>query len=132
MLKTLISATLLEFNMSVEAFIVMVVLLLLFQTLALTTLSFVAIIKGYSYNEKRILFGLIWFFVIYIVSGIVMLIVSAIILALQGNAHELLSETISQQTFKTIVIVATVCYALYSVVYFFTANKLFNKGVNVD
>ena len=55
-----------------------------------------------------------------------------IVFAIMGILPELTAEVLSQKAFITILIIGLVDYILYSIVFYFLCNKLFNKGVNVD
>ena len=98
----------------------------------LTSLAFLAVIKGNSYNDKRLLKGLIWFFVCYVAQSIVMLIISIVTLAISGNLSDLFAETPTQIVLVSILIISIVMNVINSAVFFILSKKSFEKGVNVD
>ena len=131
-LKSFIKVTVSNFNMSVSLFLFLMVLIIFSQICAIMSMAFCAIVKANGYNEKRILKGLIWFFVFYFGSMFVTLILAVTTFAISGNLSELLSEVLSQNAFITILILGLVLYIIYSIVFYFITRKLFNKGVNID
>ncbi len=131
-LNAFITATISNFSISVASFIIVIALLLLSQICALMTFAFASIIKGYSYNNKRALMGLVWFLCFYFSAIICMLIVLIIFCLITGSINELFSSVPSQTTLLNICIVAIVCYVIFSFLTYLFSLKIFNKGVNVD
>ena len=132
MLGVLLEMVVAGFNMSVSTFITIFVLLVFVQLCAMMSMVFVAVVKGNMYNSKRAIKGLLWFVVCYMATMCAMLLVILAVFAIQGNVSMFLSETLSQQAFMSIIVVCLVVYMLASVVFYIIANRLFNKGVNVD
>ncbi len=131
-LKAFIQTTVSNFNMSAGGLIGILTALLFLQTCLIIVIAFTTIIKANTYNFSRILFGLIWFFVYYVVTNIVNLILAVAVCALTGNLSGLFAEQISQNALLCTIITICVCYAAEFTFFCFYGNKLFEKSVNVD
>jgi len=131
-LNTIISAVVINLNISSELFVVLIVLVIFTQVCALMSFAFTAIVKGNSYNRKRGLKGFIWFLIFYLGCMMTTLLTAVIIFAINGNISELLSEQLSQGSFITLIVIALITYIFYSISFYFVCRKEFNKGVNVD
>lgn len=130
--KAFLNGTIAGFDMKASTFILLIAGVLLTQTTMLTSLSFFAVIKGNSYNDKRLLKGLIWFFVSYLAQAIVMLIVAIITFAISGNLSDLFAETPTQFVLISTLIIALIMNVINSVSFFILSKVSFEKGVNVD
>lgn len=131
-IKMLLSITVEGLNISGGGFIAIIVLVIFAQITAMMSMGFCAVIKSNTYNTKRVRRGLIWFFAYYFGAGICTLIVAVIAFLAGGMINEFLASTLSSAAFITLLVVAFVAYALYAVVFYFLAKRIFNKGVNVD
>ena len=131
-IKLFFEATIPNFNMSVGLFVFIVLMIVFVQICAYMTFAFTAIIKANQYNHRRVLKGLIWFFIFYLGSMIVTLIIALIAFAIGGNLNDLMASQMSQSGIITLLIIALVTYIAYIVIFYFISRKLFNKGVNVD
>lgn len=131
-LKALISISVAEFNMNTGVFILLLALVLLSQICCIITMTFCAVIKANQYNQKRIPKGLLWFFVFYFGSGYVSIMILALVFLLTGNISSLFASVLPASLFITILITGLVLYFVYTLVFYLIAQKLFNKGVNVD
>lgn len=131
-IKTLIALTVQGFNMNGGVFILLLILLIFVQASAMLSMAYTAIIKANMGNSQKMLFGFIWFFVFYFVSGAITLISAIIVCAIGGNLTALFAEVIPQNVFVTILITALICNFIYAVGFYYISNYLFNKGVNVD
>ena len=128
MLKTVISG----FNMSGTGFILLIAGIIFAEICFLISAGFTAIVKAHTYNEKKVLKGLIWFAVFYMASMVITFIVAIISLAISGNATVIFAEVLPESAFITLLSVALVIYITLSIACYFVCNKLFAKGVNVD
>ena len=108
------------------------VLIIFAQICAMLSMAFTAIIKANTYNHKRIFKGLLWFAFYYIISMSAVILVSVIVLGIQGNVSQLMASHMNSISFTTILVVGFVAYALCAIIFYFLSKKMFNKGVNVD
>ncbi len=121
-----------NFNMSAGAFVALIVVVLFSQICAIMSMGFTAIVKGYSYNNKKNFKSALWFVAYYMGAMVITLAVAVIVTAINGNISTLFAEKMSQGAFLSVVIVAAIMYVVYAVVYYFICQKIFKKGVNVD
>lgn len=131
-LKVFIQATVVNFNISVPLFIIIITFLIFSQICAIMGFGFTAMVKGYSYNHKRGIKGLLWFFIFYFGSMFATFLIAVVVFAITGNINQLLSEQLSQELFLTIIIIALVTYIVYSFLFYFICQREFKKGVNID
>jgi hypothetical protein len=96
------------------------------------SMGFTAVIQGNRYNSKKVIKGLLWFFVFYFGTMIATLALAAIAFAITGNIGDLLATQISQTGFITLIITCIITYSIVSILFYYIGLKLFKKGVNVD
>ena len=130
--KALISLTVSGLNMSGGLFLFLCCLIILLQICAIISMVFSAIVKANTYNSKRVIRGFIWFFIYYFASMVATLAIATIVFAITGNLSSLFAQVLPQSAFVTILIIGAIAYFVYSILFYFMANKNFNKGVNVD
>lgn len=131
-LKVSIASVVQGFNVSGTVFILLIAGVLFSQICFLISLGFFGIIKANTYNEKRVLKGLAWFAVCYMVSMVVSLITIVLVFLITGNVNLVFEEVLPAKAFLTVIILGFVLYAIYAVAFYFIGKRLFNKGVNVD
>ncbi len=131
-LKVMIDALVIGLDMSAGVFVMLITLILAFEILALMLMGFSAVIKGYSYNHKKVSKSFLWFAIFYAISTVINLIIIAIVLAFCGEITSLFATILSGKVFTIILIVGAINYALMAVAFYFISNKLFSRGVNVD
>lgn len=132
LIKSFLNVSISGLNMSVGLFIALLILIIFAQICAIMSMCFTAVVKANTYNSKRVIKGLIWFAIFYFGATIVSIIAMVITFAIGGNLTELAATKLSQSAFTTILVLGLIVYMIYSVVFYFWCNKLFNKGVNVD
>ncbi len=131
-IKALLAMVVDGFNMNGGLFLFIIVFLILIEIICMMTMSFTAIIKGNTYNSKRVIKGVIWFFIYYMGATMINLSIIAIVFAITGNISELLASVMSAKSFVVILVVSLIAYVGFTVFHYILANKLFNRGVNVD
>ncbi len=131
-IKATLGAVVIGLDVSAGGLITIVAFVLFFQLLSMLLMGFASIVKGHSYNNGKVVKSFIWFAIFYIASGIVTLMLVAVVLLVSGNISQIFATVLKSETFITILVTALVIYACYTVVFYFITNKLFNKGVNVD
>ena len=127
-----LNQSLVGFDMSVGGFIGLICGLLFVQTCANISIAFLAIVIANMFNSKRVIKGILVYFVIYEALSIVLLGVVAIVFAVTGNIGQFLAEVMSQDALVITIVVFIVGYAVGAVGLYFLCQKLFKKGVNVD
>lgn len=131
-LKSFVELSISGYNLPIGSFVALIALILFVQICCIISMAFTTIVKANTYNQKRILKGLLWLAVYYFGAMIMIIILAVIIFALMGNLPALLAPVLSQNAFITILVIVLVMYLIYSFLYYYLCNKLFNKGVNVD
>ena len=127
-----VNTTVAGFTMPTGIFLALIVLLVFLQIFALLGMSFCAIVKANTYNTKRFIKGIAWFVGYYLGSMLAVILTTVIVFAIGGNLGALGATLLSQSSLITIIIIAIVIYLLCISLFYFLANKMFNKGVNVD
>lgn len=131
-LITLFNSKVVGFNMSAISFISLLSLAILSQICAYLFMAFSSIVKGNSYNSKRVKKGLIWFAIYYLGSVFITLALLFLAFAISGKINELFATTMMPSSFILILVLASFAYIGIAISQFFLCRKLFNKGVNID
>lgn len=131
-IKSMLEVTVSGFDMSVGGFLTLIILIIFSQICSMMSMAFCAIVIANTYNTKKVMKGLIWFFAFYFGAMNLTLILAAIIFAITGNISQLFAEVLSQGAFVTIIVLGLILYVIYAVAFYLISNKIFNKGVNVD
>lgn len=131
-IRFLLEMGLSSFNMSIELFLLLFVLLLFVQLCCIISMTFTSVIKGNTYNSKRTLKGLLWFFVYYFGASLIVLLVALIVFAISGNIGLFLAATLTGDAITMLLVIALVVYAIIAVWSSYVSYRLFKKGVNVD
>ena len=131
-IKAYLQMSIVGLEMSGGAFVILLVFALIVELLCMMAMAFTAIIKCNTYNTKRIIKGVVWFVVYYMVAAIINLLSIVIVFALSGNISEISATVMSGKAFVSTIVMAFVDYLVFTIAHFFIANKIFNRGVNVD
>lgn len=131
-LKALITIVVVDLNIGGGTLVLLLVLAILTEITCMLAIGITAIVKANTYNTKRAIKGVVWFFIYYVGSAIINLVVIAVVFLIKGNAKELLATSMSGSSFITILIVAFVNYLIFTLFHYWLGNRIFNKGVNVD
>lgn len=131
-LKNALDVALSGFDISTGLILGLLIAILFFEITSIIAMSFVAIIYGNSYNQKKVLKGVITFIALYLAVMYLTFIIALGVFAIQGDVSALFAETLSQNAFLTVLIVAFCVYAVATVLLCLLGKRLFNKGVNVD
>ena len=119
-------------NINATLLLFLLALVIFFQLSAMLLMGFASIVKGHSYNNKKILKTFIWFAIYYAFASVISLVIVALVLLITGNIAELLASVMQAKTFIIIIVTGLVIYIGYTALFYYIANKLFNKGVNLD
>lgn len=130
--KALLATSIAGINMSMGLMLGLLALVVLAEVCAMMSMGFSAIIIGHRQNRNKTGSSVLWFFVLYMLSTIVTLVVSIIVGGIAGILPQMFGSVMTQGVFMVVLITALVCYFGFSVAFYFISKKLFNKGVNVD
>lgn len=131
-IKMAIDGVVAGFNISGGLFIFLTLLIIFAEICSMMSMGFTAIVKGYSYNQKRGLKGFLWFVIYYMICSNITLILTVIVTAITGDLNSLFANQMSNGAFITLIIISLITYIAYSIIFYFLCKKEFNKGVNVD
>ncbi len=131
-LKMILELSFTSFNIPVSLALVLIGLIILFEITTMISITFASIVMACRSNNSRVIKGVKIFIKFYLITGIFTVLVASIIAGFMGQINNMFAETMSQEVFIMLLIVALVMYILYSVMFYFVARKQFNKGVNVD
>ena len=131
-IKNSISVTVVNMNLSVEGFIILIALVLFLQILTTLLMGYSAIFQGYFNSDKKVLKSFIWFAIFYFATMMINLIIAIIVCAIGGNLQELFASEISGKMLTTLLITVTINYLLFAVAFYIISQKLFERGVNLD
>jgi len=115
--------------------IVAVILIVLFLELFnAVQCGFTGIILGHRKTNAKMGFSVLYGFLIYILSQMIVLLLALVPALFDKDFMNLLvtNSAVNMDTVKTVIVIATLSYLLVSVIGFIFNNKAFKKGVNVD
>lgn len=125
-----------SYNFSTMGLVVVLFILLFLEFLNLLQSGYTGIILGHKFNSGKIGFSVLFGFITYIVTQLLVLLIVYILGLFNGNIMNLFLTTnldvINISVIKTIVLFAILIYLLLFVVVYIVNFKLFKKGVNVD
>ena len=92
------------------------------------------IILGNKKNNNKTAFGILFGFVIYLLTQIFTVLIVFIVALFNKNIMNLFytTESLNVSTIKFCIYLAIIIYSLNIFILYFVNLKLFNKGVNVD
>ncbi len=131
-LKVVITSSVANFNMSVGVFLFLIISIIVFQALSITSIGLTAMIKGYFYNRKKALKSVLFFLMFYGIVNAVIFVLGLFVSLICGNVAGLFASQIPQDIFIGILITCLTANVGSSVFFFFYGQKVFEKGVNVD
>ena len=131
-LSALIDLAVMNFNMPSWLFITLFVLNIFAQICAMISMSFAAVVKANTYNQKRVLYGLLWFLAFYFATSMATVLISSIAFAVSGNFSDLIASQLSQGAFISILVIGLMVYVGAALLFYLISYKMLKKGVNVD
>ena len=125
-----------SYDFSTMGLVVVLFILLFLEFLNLLQSGYTGIILGHKFNSGKIGFSVLFGFITYIVTQLLVLLIVYILGLFNGNIMNLFLTTnldvINISVIKTIVLFAILIYLLLFVVVYIVNFKLFKKGVNVE
>lgn len=119
---------------SFPLFMVMIFLILFLEFLNMLQCGFSGIILGHKMNSGKAGFSVLFGFVTYIASQVIVLLIAFVVALFNKDFMNLFitADIISMSAIKTAVISASFAYAGVIILNYFVNLKLLKKGVNVD
>lgn len=115
--------------------LIVFIFIIFFLEILLVILSgYMAIILGHRKNDKRMVYSILFGFLIYLFLQIIILISIYILGLFNSGVMSIFtsSNMISYKTIKLILYVCTFMYIVINGLVYFVSVKLFNKGVNIE
>lgn len=131
-LKNDINQIVINFDISLNLFIFLIVLEIFSQICAMMSIAFTAIVKGFSYNYKKVFKSFLWFMIYYFICMAISVLVIILICLIIGRLPELFASQMSQTVLLVLFFTGMILYFLYALIFYFICRKMFNKGVNLD
>lgn len=135
MLKTSLNIISNNLNVSIAGFVCFITLLLIAEMIFITFCGYFGIIFGYSFNNKKIMLTLLFGFGSYIVFSILSIVLMMIIAIFNEDLNNIMfkgSEVVNYNLFKSLILIVTILYTLYSGIVYYISNKKLSKGINID
>ena len=123
------------FNMSTIFFIMMSIILIFLELFNAIQCGLLGIIIGYAKNNNKSAFSMLFGFVFYLISQLLVLGLVFVYGIFDSSVMELFkSATISidVNAFKTLAIVSSILYLSIIIIMKITCKRLLNKGVNIE
>lgn len=133
-IKQLLEIAATTYNTTVLNFLLIVSFLIFLEILFILLIGYVGIIIGHKSNKSKMLRSIIYSFVLYSVFQVVTLGVIAVYGVFDPAVMNLLNTTeqIDIASMKSLMYVACVAYAVYTLVLYTIGKNGLNKGVNVE
>lgn len=134
-LKTSLNILSNNLGLSVVGLIVLITVLLMVEVIFIILCGFIGIIYGYSHNNKKTTFMLLYGFGTYIVGQVVSIILIFFVSIFNKELNEILfngGESIDISLLKGLVIVFILIFIIYSLIIYYFSNKKLLKGINID
>ncbi len=133
-LKELFTMITNTYNVSVIMFLLIISLVLFLEIILIVIIGYVAIIFGYSKNNYRTIYSLVYGFLMYFAMQVVSLILVFVFGLVNIDVMNIIktTNTINMPTVKTIFILAIIMYLIYNILFVILGSKKFQKGVNVE
>ena len=135
MLKTSLNIISSNLNVSIAGFVILLTLLLITEMILITFCGFFGIIYGFSFNNKKAMFALLFGFGSYIVFSTISIILMMIFSIFNQDLFDIMfngSEIVNYNLFKSLILIVTILYTLYSGIVYYISNKKLSQGINID
>lgn len=135
MLKTSLNIISNNLNVSIAVFVILLTLLLITEMILITFCGFFGIIYGFSFNNKKAMFALLFGFGSYIAFSTISIILMMIFSIFNQDLFDIMfkgSEMVNYNLFKSLILIVTILYTLYSGIVYYISNKKLSKGINID
>ena len=122
-------------GMSVTFFIVMTIIVIFLEVFNAIQCGFLGIILGYKKNNNKIIYSVLFGFIIYLIAQFLVLSLVFIYGLFDSSVMELFKTAtinIDVNAFKILAIVSSVLYLIIIFCMSILCKKLLNKGVNIE
>ena len=121
-------------NSTVIKFLLIIFLIFFLELFSIQLCGYLGIILGHKFNKNKILYSVLFGFVSYMITQIIVLL---ILLFISIFNKDLMNIFVSNQIndisiLKTLSIISIIIYSILCVINIIVSIKVFKKGVNVD
>lgn len=122
------------YSINITIVITFVLIIFFLEILSMVESGYVGIILGHRKNDKRIMYSVLFGFLVYIISQILIIIFIYILGLFDSNIMLLFTSnsSITSNTLNIIMIITTILYLIINTILYIICQKTFNKGINVD
>ena len=133
-LKTSLNIISDSLNTSIASLIITLSVLIFLQIVFITFSGVFGIILGNTFNRKKGLYTVVIGFGTYMCASIVILLITLLLSLFNDNINSILfgGAAVNVETLLTLCWVISSVYLVLIGVLYFVANKIFNKGVNIE
>jgi hypothetical protein len=135
MLKTTLNIISSNLNVSIAGFVILLTLLLIVEMILITFCGFFGIIYGFSFNNKKAMFTLLFGFGSYTAFSTISIILMMIFSIFNQDLFDIMfngSEVVNYSLFVSLLLISTILYAVYCGLLYYLSNKKLSKGINID
>lgn len=135
MLKTTFNLLSANLELSVIGIIVLITLLLIVEMLFITFCGYFGIINGFSFNNKKTAFTLLFGFGSYVAASTMCIIIMVIMSFFNKELYNMMFKGIESTNFslfKFLIILCIGLYTVYCLVIYYISNKKLLNGINID
>lgn len=134
MVKDLINSITMGLNINIIFFIIGVITVLFLEIFNLIQSGFLGIILGHKKNNNKIVFSVLYGFIVYMISQGIALLSIFIVALFNSNIMVLFKSNalLTDSSIKLLLILAIISYLLIIGLMNLICKKIFNKGVNIE
>ena len=122
-------------NMNTSFFVVMFIILIFLEVFNAIQCGFYGIILGHKKNNRKLAYSILFGFIIYLLSQMLVLALVFLYGLFDSSVMELFKTAtinIDVESFKTLAIVASLLYLIIILIMNILCKKELNKGVNIE
>lgn len=121
-------------DLSIIKILIIIIFILFLELFSGLLCGYIGIIIGHRFNDKKILNSVIFGFISYSISQIIVLIILFIFALFNNNIMNIFitNDLKDLNILKTISYIAILSYTIVIIINMYVSIKIFNKGVNVD
>ena len=134
MVKDLINSITMGLNINIVFFLVGIVTVLFLEIFNIIQSGFLGIIFGHKKNNNKLVFSVLYGFIVYMISQGIALLSIFIVALFNSNIMDLFKNNVllTDSSIKLLLILAIISYLLIIILMNIICKKIFNKGVNIE
>ena len=134
MIKTLLMPVAEMYDSTIINLLLVIVFVLFLEIFFVLQIGYTGIILGHRKNNWKIAFSILYGFICYMITQVLILLILFIIGLFNKDIMNsfITNEVVSVDVIKNIMYIAIGIYSIWNIVYYFINVKLLKKGINVD